>query len=199
VIESELVASHDNPAITPDGRSLSNGNFDSVPYGVVLDYLRIALAHVATASCERAQKLAYSAFSGLPTGLRSDDGSSGDGLAIVVYGAAAASAEVRMLAAPATLESPTTSIAEGIEDRIIPTPVAARRLAEQTGLAFYIAATELYTAAQAIDLRDRAQDLGDGTALAYELVRDVFGRHADGEPPAPDLAPLVERLRSSGR
>ena len=53
LIESELVSSHDNPCITPDGRALSNGNFDSVPYGVALDYLRLALAHVATASCER--------------------------------------------------------------------------------------------------------------------------------------------------
>ena len=70
LVESELVSSHDNPCITPDGRALSNGNFDSVPYGVALDYLRLALAHVATASCERSQKLVHSAFSGLPTGLR---------------------------------------------------------------------------------------------------------------------------------
>ena len=70
MVEAELVASHDNPCITPDGRALSNGNFDSVPYGVALDYLRLALAHVATASCERSNKLAHSGFSGLPTGLR---------------------------------------------------------------------------------------------------------------------------------
>ena len=165
VLEAELTASHDNPVITPDGRALSNGNFDSVPYGVVIDYLRLAIAHVSTASCERSQKLMHSAFSGLPTGLRTSDDSSGDGLAIVVYGAAAASAEVRLLAMPATLESPTTSIAEGIEDRIIPTPVAVRRLHQQTGLAMYIAATELYCAAQAVDLRERVADLGHGTAV----------------------------------
>ncbi len=195
MVEAELVSSHDNPCITPDGRALSNGNFDSVPYGVVLDYLRLALAHVATASCERSQKLAHSGFSGLPTGLRSDDASSGDGLAIVVYGAAAAAAEVRLLAMPATLESPTTSIAEGIEDRVIPTPVAARRLHELTELARYIAATELYCAAQAIDLRERASDLGRGTRDAYDVVRANAPRHRDGEPPAADLTPLVDALR----
>ncbi len=194
LVEAELVASHDNPCITPDGRALSNGNFDSVPYGIALDYVRLAIAHVATASCERSQKLAHSAFSGLPTGLRSDDGSSGDGLAIVVYGAAAAAAEVRLLAMPATLESPTTSIAEGIEDRIIPTPVAARRLHQQTQLAMHIAATEMYAACQAVDLRERAGDLGHGTAFAYELVRRYAPRHRDGEPPVADLAPLVDEL-----
>ena len=199
MVEAELVSSHDNPCITPDGRALSNGNFDSVPYGVVLDYLRLALAHVATASCERSQKLAHSGFSGLPTGLRSDDASSGDGLAIVVYGAAAAAAEVRLLAMPATLESPTTSIAEGIEDRVIPTPVAARRLHELTELARYIAATELYCAAQAIDLRERASDLGRGTRDAYDVVRANAPRHRDGEPPAADLTPLVDALALRGR
>lgn len=194
VLEAELTASHDNPVITPDGRALSNGNFDSVPYGVVIDYLRLAIAHVSTASCERSQKLMHSAFSGLPTGLRTSDDSSGDGLAIVVYGAAAASAEVRLLAMPATLESPTTSIAEGIEDRIIPTPVAVRRLHQQTGLAMYIAATELYCAAQAVDLRERVADLGHGTADAYALVRHHLPRHRDGEPPASDLSDLVAAL-----
>ena len=137
----------------------------------------------------------HSAFSGLPTGLRSDDSSSGDGLAIVVYGAAAAAAEVRLLAMPATLESPTSSIAEGIEDRVIPTPVAARRLHELTELARYIAATEMYCAAQAVDLRERVGELGTGTRAAYELVRTTLPRHRDGEPPAPDLTPLVSALR----
>src|SRR5439155_9259787 len=81
IVEAELVSSHDNPIITPDGHALSNGNFDSVPYGVTVDYLRLALAHVVTASCERANKLVYAAFSGLPTGLRDDDSTSQDGLA----------------------------------------------------------------------------------------------------------------------
>jgi histidine ammonia-lyase len=74
-----------------------------VPYGVTLDYVRLALAHVITASCERANKLVHSGFSGLPTGLRDDDATSQDGLAIVVYGANAAAAEARLLALPATL------------------------------------------------------------------------------------------------
>jgi histidine ammonia-lyase len=194
IVEAELVSSHDNPSMAPDGRALSNGNFDSVPYGVTLEYLRIALAHVVTASCERANKLAYSAFSGLPTGLRNDDSSSHDGLGIVVYGATAAAAEVRLLAQPTTLEVPTTSTAEGIEDRVIPTTLAARRLAEMTRLARYVAAVELYLAAQAVDLRDRAGELGQGTRRAYDLVRRHAPRQSDGEPPLHDLGPLEQAL-----
>jgi histidine ammonia-lyase len=194
IVEAELVASHDNPAIAPDGRALSNGNFDSVPYGVVLDYLRLALAHVLTASCERANKLVYSAFSGLPTGLREDDSSSSDGHGIVVYGVTAAAAEARLLAQPTTLEVPTTSTAEGIEDRVIPTTLSARRLAEMHDLAAYIAAGELYLAAQAVDLRGRSGELGSGTRRAYDLVRAHVPRPAPGEPPAADLGPLQRAL-----
>ena len=194
LLESELVSSHDNPCITGDGRALSNGNFDSVPYGVALDYVRLALAHVVTASCERSQKLVHRSFSGLPTGLRRDDSDSADGLAIVVYSAAAAAAEARLLAMPATLESPTTSVAEGIEDRVIPTPVAARRLDQQIELAAHVAATELYVAAQAVDLRARVPELGQGTALAHAMVRRFAPPLRDGEPSMPDLAPLAAVL-----
>jgi histidine ammonia-lyase len=194
IVEAELVSSHDNPSISPDGRALSNGNFDSVPYGVTVDYLRLALAHVVTASCERSNKLTHSGFSGLPTGLRDDDASSADGLGIVAYGATAATAEVRLLAQPTTLEVPTTSTAEGIEDRVIPTTLAARRLAEMTGLARYVAAVELYLAAQAVDLRDRRDQLGRGTRRAYDVVREHAPRPQPGQPPMADLTPLERAL-----
>ncbi len=191
IVEIELVSSHDNPAMTPDGRALSNGNFDSVPYGIALDYVRLALAHVLTASNERSQKLVYSAFSGLPTGLREDDAASEDGLAITVYGSSAAAAEARLLAHPTTLELSTSSTAEGIEDRVIPTTLAARRLDEMIGLAYYVAAVELVCAAQAIDLRTRAADLGQGTRAIYSRVREHVPFCAAGDAPAGDLGALI--------
>jgi histidine ammonia-lyase len=133
----------------------------------------------------------------LPTGLRREDGRTDDGLAIVVYGASAATAEARLLAHPTTLELSTSTTAEGIEDRVIPTTVGARRLEELARLGAYVATVELVAAAQAVDLRDRAGELGAGTSAAYALVR----RHAafcdTGEAPPADLEPLVEALLSA--
>ena len=57
-----------------------------------------------------------------------------DGLAIVGHGAASLAAEARLLAMPVTLEQPTSSIAEGIEDRVTMAPVAAVRLRAMSGL-----------------------------------------------------------------
>jgi histidine ammonia-lyase len=194
IVEIELVSSHDNPAVAPDGRALSNGNFDSVPYGIAIDYVRLALAHVLTASCERANKLVYSGFSGLPTGLREDDTASEDGLAITVYGANAAAAEARLLAHPTTLELSTSSTAEGIEDRVIPTTLAARRLEEMTGLALYVAAVELVCAAQAVDLRKRSGDLGTGTGSVYALIREHVPFCGAGDAATGDLSELEQAL-----
>ena len=73
--------------------------------------------------------------------------------------------------------------------------MAARRLHELTELARYIAATELYCAAQAVDLRERAGDLGTGTRAAYDLVRAHAPRHRDGEPPAPTSRRSLTALR----
>jgi histidine ammonia-lyase len=199
IVEAELVSSHDNPLITADRRALSNGNFDSVPYGVPLEYLRIALAHVITGSCERANKLVHSRFSGLPTGLRSNDTISHDGLGIVVYGATAATAEARLLAHPTTLELPTTTTAEGIEDRVIPTTIAARRLADMTTLGRYVAAVEMYLAAQAVDLRDRRDALGIGTRQVYDLVREHAPMQNDNEAPMHDLTQLEYALQGPPR
>ena len=78
-----------------------------------------------TIGCERIQKLLDPRFTDLPTGLRSRPDSAQDGLAIVGHGAASLAAEARLLAAPVTLEQPTSSIAAGIEDRVTMAPVAA--------------------------------------------------------------------------
>jgi histidine ammonia-lyase len=53
----------------------------------------------------------------------------------------------------------------------------------------------MYCAAQAVDLRERVGELGTGTRAAYEVVRASLPQHRDGEPPAPDLTPLVNELR----
>jgi histidine ammonia-lyase len=62
----------------------------------------------------------------------------------------------------------------------------------------YVAAVELYVAAQAVDLRDRSGELGEGTRRVYELVRAHAPRPLPGEPPLADLGPLEEALATPG-
>ena len=97
-LETELNASGDNPmVVASEGRIVSVGNFDVTPVAAALDLMRIAMAQVMTASCERIQKHLAGHWSGISTGLRSID-TPDDALALVGGGAAALAAEARLLA-----------------------------------------------------------------------------------------------------
>ena len=173
----ELRSSGDSAFVLVDeDRAISTGGHEIFPVALALDHARLALAGAATIAVERIEKLLDPRFTDLPAGLRGDSGSARDGLAIVGHGAASLAAEARLLAAPVTLEQPTSSIAEGIEDRITMAPSAAARLHEMSGLLIRLAAIELMCAAQAVDLRETVSELGGGTGAAHRLVR----AHLDG-------------------
>jgi histidine ammonia-lyase len=168
----ELASSGDSPIVLVDeGRAISTGNHDITPVAIAVDYARLGLAQAVTIAGERVQKLLDTTFTGLPTGLRADPDIPDDGLAILANGAASLAGEARLLAHPVTLEQPTSGIAAGIEDRITMAPTGARRLGDMAGLALRLAAVELICAAQAVDLRGYAGELGAGTATAYATVR----------------------------
>jgi histidine ammonia-lyase len=96
-----------------------------------------------------------------------------------------------LLAAPVSLEQTTSAVAEGIEDRVTLTSVAARRLHEMAGQAIRLAALELICSAQAIDLRGRRGELGRGTAATYTAVRRHVPFVGAGQAPAASLDPLA--------
>ncbi|MGD0557409.1 MAG: aromatic amino acid ammonia-lyase [Streptosporangiaceae bacterium] len=193
----ELASSGDSPIVIADeDRAISTGNHDITPVAIAVDYARLGLAQAITIAGERVQKLLDSAFTGLPTGLRADPAAPDDGLAILAIGAASLAAEARLLAHPVTLEQPTSGIAAGIEDRITMAPAGARRLHEMAGLTVRLAAVELTCAAQAVDLRGTAGELGDGTARAYAATRRSIAFTAAGQSCEGDLDRLEQWLAS---
>ncbi len=194
-LEIELGSAGDNPFVSVAADALiSAGNFDSTPVAIALDYARIGLAHAVTLGSERVQKLLTERFTGLPTHLRANRDDPGDGYAMLGYTAAAAAGELRLLAAPVSLEAPTSSIDEGVDDRIVLTTLAARRLAEMVPLAHHVAAAELVCAAHAVDLHDRRDRLGSGTRRIYDTVRELVSFSGTVGGVIADLAPLERRL-----
>jgi histidine ammonia-lyase len=198
LLNIELRAASDNPAVLSDEhRILPTGNHDGAPITAALDYTRSTLAQVMTIANERIQKLLDSRFSGLPSGLRARDDLWEDGLAVIGHGSTALTAEARLLAAAVALEHTTSSLAEGIEDRITLAPVAARRLDQIATFANRLAAIELVCAAQAVDLRGIEGDLGRGTTISYQAVRRHISFTGPHEAPTDDLEPLVRWLESA--
>jgi histidine ammonia-lyase len=197
LLEIEISAASDNPAVICDEqRILPTGNHDGAPITAALDYVRSALAQTMTIANERIQKLLDSRFSGLPSGLRADHVLSEDGLAVIGHGSSALTAEARLLASPVALEQPTSSLAEGIEDRITLAPVAARRLDQIAGYATRLAAIELTCAAQAVDLRGTGPALGHGTTISYQAVRRHISFTGPQQAPSGNLDLLVRWLEN---
>ena len=195
-LAGELNASQENPLVLLDEeRIISVGNFDALALAAALDFTRIALAPVLMTAAERTVKLLQAPVTGLPEGLATASGLAESGLSEFGVPVQALAAEAKLLAAPVSTETASTSHHEGIEDRITLAPLSARRLTEMVELGERVAAIELVVAAQAIDLRGRPQ-LGRATGAAYERVRELVPATGRGEPPPQDLEPVRELVRS---
>ena len=210
VAATEMNSSQANPVVVlAEGRIVSVGNFDIGPLAAALDFARVALAPVVTSANERLVKLLQAPFSGLPAGLAATGetgaGETGeDALSELAVAGQAITVEARLLAAPVSYELASSVKAEGIEDRTTNAPLSARRLAEMVGLIARVAAIELVVAAQAIDLRRAAGDigadailgpdglgLGRGTGRAYRMVRELVPFIHAGDTLPHDLEPVV--------
>ena len=194
----ELNASQENPLVLlEEERVISVGNFDALRLAQALDFARIALAPVLTTASERTVKLLQAPITGLPEGLAAEAGLAESGLSEFGVPVQALATEAKLLAAPVSIETASTSHHEGIEDRITLAPLGARRLAEMVELGERVAAIELVVAAQAVDLRGQPQ-LGRATGAAYIAVRKLIAFSARGEPPPQDLEPVCELVRTLG-
>jgi histidine ammonia-lyase len=192
----ELNASQENPlVIFAEDRIVSVANFDVVPLAAAIDYLRIGLAPVLTSAAERTVKQLSEPFSGLPTGLKMRSDLSDDGLSEFGTASVGITSEARLLAAPVSYELASSSLAEGIEDRMTMAPLGARRLAEMVSLGDRVCAIGLVVACQALELR-RPSGVGAGSARTRELLRVLVPFTGEGEPPPPDLEAVVALVRS---
>jgi histidine ammonia-lyase len=192
----ELNASQENPIyIAAEDRFVSVANTDPASSAAAVDYLRIALAPSVTSACERTQKLLQSVWSGLSLGLIAEEGTPDDGLSEFGVASVAIAGEARLLAQPVSHEVVSSSIAEGIEDRVTFLPLSGRRLAEMVSLGERVCAIELVVAAQALDLR-RPDPLGEGTARLHAMVRELVPFTGTGQVPPQDLEPVCELVRS---
>lgn len=164
-IEVELAARSDNPLVDVEsGRMISGGNFQAVPLALAYEGLRLALAHVASASERR-----ISALSGLLATARRAGRTRVPGL--LSYAASAAVAEVRQLAAPATVGVTTVS---GVEDHASLAPLALQLLERSVALVGELSAIE---ALHAVDLLvvSGVRPTGAGTGPAFERVDALIG------------------------
>jgi histidine ammonia-lyase len=197
VLEIELNSATDNPLIfEADGAVISAGNFHGQPVAMVLDYLALALAELASIAERRIERLVNPQLSeGLPPFLTRQGGLN-SGMMLLQYTAAALVSENKSLAHPASVDSIPSSANQ--EDHVSMGTISARktqRIYENTAR---VIAIELLCAAQAVEFRtsDPGRDLSRPTQGVFEAVRELSPRLERDRPLSEDIERVAGWLQT---
>jgi histidine ammonia-lyase len=159
VLEIELNAVTDNPLVFPDREArhveeqvISAGHFHGMPLALAMSYVKAAIPTLASISERRLNKLVDPATNdGLPAFLIGNEDGTESGHMIVQYTAAAIVNDLASRAHPASVFSVPTSA--NAEDHVSMGANEARHVLAMVQDLGKVLALELYTAAQALDLR----------------------------------------------
>ncbi len=169
-LEIELDSVNDNPLVlAATDEIVSAGLFHAQPVALVADYLKLAVAEIASLSERRIDRLVDSRVSGLPAVLANDPGLE-SGYMIAQYTAASLVSENKTLAHPASVDSIPTG--GGLEDHVSMAPIAARHARQIVDNAARVVALELLCGCRALEFR-RPLKAGEGSERLYGAIRRV--------------------------
>jgi histidine ammonia-lyase len=205
VLEIELNAVTDNPLVFPDVQAefveqqvISAGHFHGMPLALAMSQVKAAIPVLASISERRLNKLVDPATNdGLPAFLIGNEDGTESGHMIVQYTAAALVNDLASRAMPASVYSIPTSA--NAEDHVSMGANEARHVLAMTQDLGKVLALELYTAAQALDLRrdmiNAARALA-GRVDAEAFAAKVHGGPLPGAPERPAFLAEVNGLRA---
>ena len=185
-----------NPGARGDGSPrraevLSGGNFHAQVVAQCLDLVAIAAADLAAIAERRIDRLLNPDLSGLPAFLTPSPGTR-SGLMIAQVTAADALSEMRVLAAPASVDSVPTCASQ--EDHVSMGMAAARKARRSVELLETVLAVELLCAAQAVEFH-RPLRAGRGVEEALATVRASVPRLEEDRVLSADLETVIALVR----
>jgi histidine ammonia-lyase len=159
VLDIELNSLTDNPIVFPDAHAehveeqvVSAGHFHGMPLALAMSYVKASIPVLASISERRLNKLVDPATNdGLPGFLIGNEDATESGFMIVQYTAAAIVNDLASRAMPASVYSIPTSA--NAEDHVSMGANEARHVLAMADDLAKVLGLELYTAAQALDLR----------------------------------------------
>jgi histidine ammonia-lyase len=205
VFDVELNAVTDNPLVFPDAQAehveqqvISAGHFHGMPLALAMSYVKAAIPVLASISERRLNKLVDPATNdGLPAFLIGNEDGTESGHMIVQYTAAAIVNDLTSRAMPASVYSIPTSA--NAEDHVSMGANEARHVLSMAGDLGKVLGLELYTAAQALDLRrdmiNAARDLANRSD-AGAFATKVQGAPLMDSPDLSDFLAEVDGLRA---
>lgn len=205
VLEIELNSLTDNPIVFPDAEAehveqqvVSAGHFHGMPLALAMSYVKAAIPVLASISERRLNKLVDpSTNDGLPAFLIGNEDATESGFMIVQYTAAAIVNDLASRAMPASVYSIPTSA--NAEDHVSMGANEARHVLAMADDLGKVLGLELYTAAQALDLRrdmiNAARSLARSTS-AELLATKVAGAPRGASDDQASFLDEVEGLRA---
>lgn len=194
VVSRELGAVTDNPLVFADnGDIISAGNFHGMPLALVLDAMKVAVAHIAGISERRVYFLLAATDSENPLNPHlSPQPGLHSGLMIAQYTAAAACNEIQTLATPASVHNIPTSA--GMEDYNSMGVTAAHQARQALELAQHVIAIELLVGSEALEYQ-RPLRSGNDIEYAHQVIRQYVPRLTQDRPPSPDIEKIVHLIQ----
>lgn len=186
VLEIELNSLTDNPIVFPDAQAehveeqvVSAGHFHGMPLALAMSYVKAAIPVLASISERRLNKLVDPATNdGLPGFLIGNEDATESGFMIVQYTAAAIVNDLASRAMPASVYSIPTSA--NAEDHVSMGANEARHVLAMADDLAKVLGLELYTAAQALDLR--RDMINAARALARQRPVEELAQKVAGAP-----------------
>ncbi|HWT33898.1 MAG TPA: aromatic amino acid ammonia-lyase [Microbacterium sp.] len=149
VIGVDIVSASENPLIDLESRdAFHNGNFHGIPLALAADRVKLALTSVGQLSVARLTDISDPDMTGLTSFLADTPG--GSGVMLLEYNQAAAQADLRQNAQPATLGS--VVISRGVENHSSFSTQAVGQLRRCLDAAYDVLACELVAAIRALEL-----------------------------------------------
>lgn len=191
-LEIELNAATDNPLIFDDGETvISGGNFHGQPIAFAMDFLKVAVAELASISERRIERLVNPQLSdGLPAFLSPQPGLQ-SGAMILQYAAASLVSENKTLAHPASVDSIPSSANQ--EDHVSMGTIAARHAYQIIQNARRVLAIEAICAMQAVDCRG-AFGMSSKTKSCYNEWRSLVPAITEDRSFSQDIERLSDYL-----
>ncbi|MEV8549071.1 aromatic amino acid ammonia-lyase [Streptomyces glaucescens] len=187
IVETEINCPSENPLVAPDGSAaFHHGGFYAAPLALALDGLHLAVLQTAQLSAARLSALGRPDLTGLPAFLATGPPGS-SGTMILEYPAAAALAELRACASPASAGHAVLS--HGLEEAASFASQAARQSLRAVDAYRTVLACELVTAVRALRLHPAPP-----AVRAFTTAAEALPAGTDDRPLTTDLARAGELL-----
>jgi histidine ammonia-lyase len=195
-LEIEMNAATDNPLIFEDGNLvISGGNFHGQPIAIAMDFMKIAVAELASISERRIERLVNPQLSDLPPFLSPQPGLQ-SGAMILQYSAASLVSENKTLAHPASVDSIPSSANQ--EDHVSMGTIAARHAYNIIQNTRRVLAIECICSLQAVQFRG-IDKMAVKTRSFYEDARKVVPSIIEDRIFSEDIERIADWLKKNNR